>query len=110
MKNYVKCKSFQIFLQICALDNNFNWIERFKYCSDYNSTSSEECSLRVDVSSLVPDTYDVLLVAYREIDNHSYDLDVVKLPRYKKTFDEDSFVNWNKNNWGYIKLPDISCN
>ena len=24
MKNYVKCKSFQIFLQICALDNNFN--------------------------------------------------------------------------------------
>ena len=71
------------------------------------NTSSGECSLRVDVSSLVPDTYDVLLVAYREIDNHSYDLDVVKLPRYKKTFDDDSFVNWNKNNWGYIKLPDI---
>lgn len=68
-----------------------------------------QCYLSIDISPLVPDTYDVILVAYKEIDNHSYDLDVVKLPRYKKTFDDQSFVNWNKNNWGYIKLPEVSC-
>ena len=50
------------------------------------------------------------------IDDHSIvmigqksPLDVVKLPKYKKTFDDHSFVNWNKSNWGYIKLPEIRC-
>ena len=73
------------------------------------AASKESCFLGIDISPLVPDTYDVILVAYKEIDNHSYDLDVVKLPKYKKTFDDHSFVNWNKSNWGYIKLPEIRC-
>ena len=66
-----------------------------------------ECVLSVDISQLVPATYDIILVAYTNIDNHSYDLDIVRLPSYKKTIDEQAFVNWNKTNWGYIKLPNV---
>lgn len=70
-------------------------------------TTQGECLLKVDVSDLVPDTYNLILVAYKEIENHSYDLDVVTLPKFKKSFDEGAFVTWNKNNWGYVKLPNI---
>lgn len=69
---------------------------------------SEHALLEVDVSSLVPSIYEIILVAYRELEGNSYDLDVVKLPRFKKEMDEKAFVNWNKNNWGYVKMPDIS--
>ena len=73
--------------------------------SDTVASAQCECMLSVDISQLVPATYDIILVAYTNINNHSYDLDIVRLPRYKKTIDEQAFVNWNKTNWGYIKLP-----
>lgn len=71
------------------------------------NTSLSEVILKVDVSSLIPATYDVILVAYKEIEKHSYDIDIVKLPRFTKALDDKSFVNWNTNNWGYIKLPEM---
>lgn len=67
----------------------------------------EEVLLEVDTSSLVPSVYDVILVVYKELEGYSYDLDVVRLPRYQKEIDDKTFVNWNKNNWGCIKLPSI---
>lgn len=75
--------------------------------SDVIKTTLRECVLSVNISQLVPATYDIILVAYTNIDNHSYDLDVVRLPRYKKSIDAQAFVNWNRTNWGYIKLPNV---
>lgn len=37
-------KSSNFSSKVCSLDDNYNCIEKFKYCSDYNGTSSEECS------------------------------------------------------------------
>ena len=75
--------------------------------SNVINTNLCECVLSVNISQLVPATYDIILVAYSNIDNHSYDLDVVRLPRYKKSIDVQAFANWNKTNWGYIKLPSV---
>ena len=75
--------------------------------SDTVKSSLCECVISVDISQLVPATYDVILAAYTNIDHHSYDLDIVRLPRYKKTIDELAFINWNKTNWGYLKLPNV---
>ena len=67
-----------------------------------------EITLEINTSYLFPATYDVILVGYRELDNFSYDLDCVSLPRYKKELTENRFLqNWSKTKWGFVKLPDI---
>lgn len=67
----------------------------------------EKTVLNIDTSMLIPATYDVILVAYREINNSSIDVDIVKLLPYKKALDRKVFNNWNKGAWGYIKIPNI---
>lgn len=70
--------------------------------------SLSEIILAIDTSSLVPETYDLILTGYRDLDNLSYDLDCVYLPRYKKELTSNTFFhNWNYVKWGHVKMPDI---
>lgn len=67
-------------------------------------------SFSANTSSLVPAVYDIILVAYHKIDNSSVDIDIVNLMPYKKVVDSKVYTNWNKTNWGFIKLDDIIIN
>lgn len=66
-----------------------------------------EILLSVNTSLLVPAIYNIVLVAYHKIDNNSMDIDIVDLIPYKKVVDSKIYANWNKNNWGFVKLDDI---
>lgn len=71
--------------------------------------SLSEVILAIDTSSLVPETYDLILTGYRDLDNLSCDLDCVSLPRYKKELTSNTFFhNWNYVKWGHVKMPDIN--
>ncbi len=70
--------------------------------------SLSEIILAIDTSSLVPENYELILTGYRDLDNLSYDLDCVHLPRYRKELTNNTFFhNWNYVKWGHVKMPDI---
>lgn len=76
----------------------------------HQAVNIENCMvfLSIDTGSLIAGIYEVTLVAYRNEKEGVLDIDAVKLPLFNKTLSKQAVGNWNINNWGCVRLPDIT--
>ena len=65
------------------------------------------CVLEIDTRFLVDSVYELGIRAFIKSEGVVKDIDIAKLPAWKKEFPFTDCVNWDKRWWGYTRLPDM---